>query len=84
MYAIIHSCINASILWVDGIPRLPVDDGKLCSTVACLCCCSQVRQGLKEFSKWPTYPQFYSEGTLIGGLDILKEMAEDGELEAFK
>ena len=33
-----------------------------------------VRQGLKEFSKWPTYPQLYVKGKLIGGLDVLKEM----------
>lgn len=40
----------------------------------------EVRQGLKEYSKWPTYPQLYIDGVLIGGLDILKEMDEDGEL----
>ncbi len=40
----------------------------------------QVRQGLKEYSKWPTYPQFYVDGELIGGLDILKEMDDSGEL----
>mmetsp|Transcript_8978 Transcript_8978/g.14974 ORF Transcript_8978/g.14974 Transcript_8978/m.14974 type:complete len:328 (-) Transcript_8978:32-1015(-) len=36
-----------------------------------------VRQGLKEYSDWPTYPQLYAKGELIGGLDILKEMKED-------
>ncbi len=40
-----------------------------------------VRQGLKTFSNWPTYPQFYVKGELVGGLDILKEMHENGELE---
>ncbi|CEG37520.1 grx4 family monothiol glutaredoxin [Plasmopara halstedii] len=40
----------------------------------------QVRQGLKKFSNWPTYPQLYVKGKLIGGLDILNEMAEDGDL----
>uniref|UniRef100_UPI00358DE927 glutaredoxin-3-like n=1 Tax=Myxine glutinosa TaxID=7769 RepID=UPI00358DE927 len=39
-----------------------------------------VRQGLKTYSKWPTYPQVYVNGELIGGLDIVKEMAESGEL----
>ncbi|XP_076438272.1 glutaredoxin-3-like [Babylonia areolata] len=39
-----------------------------------------VRQGLKTFSNWPTYPQLYANGELLGGLDILKEMAESGEL----
>ena len=42
----------------------------------------EVRQGLKTYSNWPTYPQLYAEGSLIGGLDIVKEMKEDGELKA--
>ncbi|CAJ1938290.1 unnamed protein product [Cylindrotheca closterium] len=41
---------------------------------------SEVRQGLKEFSNWPTYPQLYVKGELVGGLDICKELAEDGDL----
>jgi len=41
-----------------------------------------VRQRLKEFSQWPTYPQLYVKGELVGGLDILKEMKESGELGA--
>lgn len=41
----------------------------------------EVRQGLKDYSKWPTYPQVYSNGELIGGLDILKELAAEGELQ---
>jgi Grx4 family monothiol glutaredoxin len=40
----------------------------------------EVRQGLKEYSNWPTYPQLYVEGELIGGVDIMKEMKEDGSL----
>jgi len=40
----------------------------------------QVRQGLKEYSKWPTYPQLYVRGELIGGLDIMKESLEEGSL----
>jgi monothiol glutaredoxin len=40
-----------------------------------------VRQGLKEYSKWPTYPQLYVEGNFQGGLDVIKEMHEAGELE---
>jgi glutaredoxin-related protein len=38
----------------------------------------EVRQGLKKFSDWPTYPQVYVKGELFGGLDILKAMKEDG------
>ncbi|XP_065285902.1 glutaredoxin 3 [Dermacentor albipictus] len=41
-----------------------------------------VRQGLKQYSNWPTYPQVYVKGTLIGGLDIIKELEESGELAA--
>lgn len=41
---------------------------------------SEVRQGLKSFSNWPTYPQLYANGKLIGGLDIVKELKEEGEL----
>ena len=39
-----------------------------------------VRQGLKTFSNWPTYPQVYVKGELIGGLDIIKELKEADEL----
>jgi len=41
----------------------------------------EVRQGLKTFSNWPTYPQIYVKGELVGGLDILKELQEAGELK---
>lgn len=41
----------------------------------------EVRQGLKKYSDWPTYPQLYVKGELIGGLDIVKEMKEDGTLK---
>ncbi|KAF4531122.1 hypothetical protein B566_EDAN011147 [Ephemera danica] len=42
----------------------------------------EVRQGLKTFSNWPTYPQVYIDGELVGGLDILKELQESGELNS--
>ncbi|CAI5498350.1 unnamed protein product [Closterium sp. Naga37s-1] len=41
-----------------------------------------VRQGLKELSNWPTYPQVYHKGELIGGCDIVLEMKANGELKA--
>lgn len=41
----------------------------------------EVRQGLKEYSNWPTYPQLYAKGKLIGGLDIVKELDDEGSLE---
>ena len=42
-----------------------------------------VRQGIKEFSNWPTIPQLYVKGEFVGGCDIIKEMFEQGELEGF-
>jgi monothiol glutaredoxin len=41
----------------------------------------ELRQGIKEFSNWPTIPQLYVKGEFIGGCDIVREMAETGELE---
>ena len=40
-----------------------------------------LRQGIKEFSDWPTIPQLYIKGEFIGGCDIVKEMFENGELK---
>lgn len=40
----------------------------------------EIRQGLKTYSNWPTYPQLYAKGELVGGLDICKELEESGEL----
>ena len=41
----------------------------------------EVRQGIKEFSQWPTIPQLYVKGEFVGGCDIIREMFETGELE---
>lgn len=40
----------------------------------------EMRQGIKEFSNWPTIPQLYVKGEFIGGCDIVREMAASGEL----
>ena len=40
-----------------------------------------LRQGIKEFSDWPTIPQLYIKGEFIGGCDIVKEMFDNGELK---
>ena len=42
---------------------------------------ASVRQGIKEFSNWPTIPQLYVKGEFIGGCDIIREMYETGELQ---
>lgn len=39
-----------------------------------------LRQGIKEFSNWPTIPQLYVKGEFVGGCDIIREMYETGEL----
>jgi monothiol glutaredoxin len=43
----------------------------------------EVRQGIKEFSNWPTIPQLYVKGEFVGGCDILREMYEADELGPF-
>lgn len=42
-----------------------------------------IRQGLKEYSNWPTYPQLYVNGKLLGGNDIITEMYQSGELQEY-
>lgn len=42
---------------------------------------ADIRQGVKEFSDWPTIPQLYVKGEFLGGCDIIKEMHESGELK---
>tara|TARA_B110000438_G_C15558260_1_gene539978 strand:+ start:33 stop:374 length:342 start_codon:yes stop_codon:yes gene_type:complete len=42
---------------------------------------SEIRDGIKEYSDWPTIPQLYIKGEFVGGCDIVKEMFEKGELE---
>jgi monothiol glutaredoxin len=42
---------------------------------------SSVREGIKEFSSWPTIPQLYVKGEFVGGCDIIREMFETGELQ---
>ena len=41
-----------------------------------------IRQGIKEFTNWPTIPQLYVKGKFVGGCDIVREMYEKGELES--
>ena len=43
---------------------------------------SGIREGIKEFSNWPTIPQLYVKGEFIGGCDIVREMFQSGELAA--
>ena len=41
----------------------------------------EIRQGIKEYSNWPTIPQLYVRGEFVGGSDIMREMYESGELQ---
>ena len=40
-----------------------------------------IRQGVKEYSNWPTIPQLYVKGEFVGGCDIIREMFQEGELQ---
>lgn len=42
----------------------------------------EIRQGIKEYSNWPTIPQLYVKGEFIGGCDIIREMFQAGELQS--
>ena len=42
---------------------------------------NELRQGIKDFTDWPTIPQLYVKGEFVGGCDIIKEMFEKGELK---
>ncbi|MGA3339229.1 MAG: Grx4 family monothiol glutaredoxin [Methylocella sp.] len=53
-----------------GVPYEPVN---------CLAS-DEIRQGIKEFSNWPTIPQLYVKGEFLGGCDIVREMFQSGEL----
>ena len=42
---------------------------------------SEIRQGIKDYTNWPTIPQLYVKGEFVGGCDIIREMYETGELQ---
>ena len=43
----------------------------------------EIRQGIKDYSNWPTIPQLYMKGEFVGGCDIVREMFQAGELQDF-
>jgi monothiol glutaredoxin len=43
----------------------------------------ELRQGIKEYSQWPTIPQLYVKGEFVGGCDIVREMFQAGELQGY-
>ena len=83
---------NPIILYMKGSPQAP-QCGFSAQTVQCLIACGQrfayvdilshpeIRATLPGYANWPTFPQLYIGGELIGGCDIVTEMFESGELE---
>ncbi len=84
---------NAIILYMKGSPEAP-QCGFSAQTVQCLMSCGErfayvdvlsnpeIRSYLPEYANWPTFPQLWVGGELVGGCDIVTEMHEAGELQA--
>ena len=83
---------NPIILYMKGSPQAP-QCGFSAQTVQCLIGCGErfayvdilanpdIRAGLPRYANWPTFPQLYVGGELVGGCDIVTEMFEAGELQ---
>ncbi len=84
---------NKVVLYMKGTPDAP-QCGFSASAVQMLEACgvqdvatvdvlanAEIRQGIKEFSSWPTIPQLYVNGEFVGGTDIMREMYQSGELQ---
>ncbi|MDX1453359.1 MAG: Grx4 family monothiol glutaredoxin [Oleiphilaceae bacterium] len=83
---------NPILLYMKGTPQQP-QCGFSARTVQALMACGErfayinildnpeIRENLKIYSNWPTFPQLYVNGELVGGCDIVMEMYESGELK---
>jgi len=83
---------NPIILYMKGSPQAP-QCGFSAQTVQCMVACGQrfayvdilanpdIRATLPGFANWPTFPQLWVDGELVGGCDIITEMFEAGELQ---
>lgn len=84
---------NKVVLYMKGTPEAP-QCGFSAAAVQILEACgveevatvdvlsdADIRQGIKQFSNWPTIPQLYVGGEFIGGADIMREMYQSGELK---
>jgi monothiol glutaredoxin len=83
---------NPILLYMKGTPAAP-QCGFSAQTVRCLMACGQrfayvdvlahpeIRAQLPKYSEWPTFPQLFVNGELVGGCDIVTEMFESGELK---
>ena len=88
-----HVTSNRIVLYMKGTPDFP-QCGFSATTVEILRRCGvtdyeavdvlqdpEVRQGIKEYTNWPTIPQLYVNGEFVGGCDIMREMYQSGELQ---
>ena len=84
---------NSVVLYMKGTPEAPMC-GFSAAAVQILEACGadnvatvnvladdNIRQGVKDFSQWPTVPQLYVQGEFVGGSDIMREMYQSGELQ---
>ena len=84
---------NPVVLYMKGTPRAPMC-GFSATAVQILQACNlplffsvnvleepAIRDGIKQFSNWPTIPQLYVRGEFVGGSDIMREMYQSGELK---
>ncbi len=84
---------NPVVLYMKGTPEAPMC-GFSAAAVQILEACGadnvatvnvladdNIRQGVKDFSQWPTVPQLYVQGQFVGGSDIMREMYQSGELQ---
>ena len=84
---------NKVVLYMNGTPQFP-QCGFSATAIEILRRCgvteyatfnvlqdADLRQGVKEFSNWPTIPQLYVNGEFVGGCDIMREMYQSGELQ---
>lgn len=84
---------NRVVLYMKGTPQFP-QCGFSSAAVQIIKACGvndfatvnvladdEIRQGIKQFSNWPTIPQLYVNGEFVGGADIMREMYESGELQ---
>ncbi len=90
----IHDLVNNHkvVLFMKGVPDLPqcgfsAAAVKMLTTAGCVDFASvnvlsdnEIREGVKSFASWPTIPQLYIRGDFVGGADIIRELAQSGEL----
>ncbi len=83
---------NPIILYMKGTPQFPQCGFSMRASQAVAACGKEfayvnvledqeIREGIKQFGNWPTIPQLYVNGELVGGCDIILEMYQNGELE---